>query len=221
MKVNILGDIVPNDDKWVYDWLGLDSTCPKDLHEAAEKAGGEALDVWINSGGGDLFAGSEMYETLRSYPGTVRVHIVLAASAATLPACAGRSEIAPTGMYMIHNVGTGARGDYHAMDKASEVLKKANEAVASAYTAKTGRPIKELLQLMDRETWLTGQEAVDAGFVDAVSQETRRLAAAGPGTLPAEVVERIKATVENPFQARSVRAAQASLELLNMKGAVR
>lgn len=218
MKLNIIGDIIANDDKWVYDWLELDSTCPRDVHEAIEKAGGEALDVWINSGGGDLFAGSEMYEALRVYPGPVRVHVIQAASAATLPACAGTSEITPTGMYMVHNVASGARGDYHAMDKSSELLKKANDAVAAAYAAKTGKSGDELLKLMDRETWFTAQEAVDAGFVDAISQETRRLAASGPGTLPAEVVERIKNTIKNPFQAQAARTARAQLELLKLKG---
>lgn len=218
MKLNIIGDIISNDDKWVYDWLGLDSICPKDVHNVIEKANGERLDVWINSGGGDLFSGSEMYEALRAYPGTVNVHIVLAASAATLPACAGKSEIAPTGMYMIHNVASAARGDYHAMDKSSEILQKANRAVCAAYMDKTGKTEAELLKLMDRETWYTAREAVDAGLVDAISTETQRLVDSGPGTIPHKVIDHIKSEIKNPFKLRAARAAQAKLDFLKLRG---
>lgn len=217
MKLNIIGDIIRNDDKWVYDWLGCDSTCPSDVHTALEKAGGAAVEAYINSGGGDVFSGSEIYEALRDYPGEVTIHVIYAASAASVIMCARRSVITPAGMVMVHNVSGGARGDYHAMDKSSEMLQKANQAIAAAYTAKSGRPEAEVLAMMDRETWLTGQDAVDAGLVDAISEG--RLAAAGPSTLPPEAIERIKSEIKNPFQARNIRAAQATLELLKLKGA--
>lgn len=218
MKIEIRGDIVCNDDKWVYDWLDLDSTCPKDLQSAIDRANGEPLDVWINSGGGDLFSGIEMYEALRSHPGEVRIHIIQAGSAATLPACAGRSEISPAGMMMVHNVASGAWGDCHVMDRTGETLRKANRAVSAAYAAKTGKPEAELLKLMDRETWFTADEAVELGLVDAVSQPVRLTASSGG--LPLEAIDRIKATVKNPFQ-KSAAHARAQLEFLNMKGAAR
>lgn len=217
MKLEIRGDIIPNDNKWVYDWLECDGVCPRDVHDAIEKANGEPLEVYINSGGGDVFAGSEMYEALRTYSGEVNIHIIFAASAASVVACARRSDITPAGMVMVHNVSSAARGDYHAMDHSSEVLQKANQAIAAAYTEKTGKPESEVLALMDRETWLTGREAVDVGLVDAVSTPAR-FAASSPGTLPPEAVERIKAAVKNPFQAARAKQAQASLELLRLKG---
>lgn len=218
MKLSINGDIVPNNDKWVYDWLECDGTCPKDVHTAIDKAGGESLDVYINSGGGDVFAGSEIYEALRVYPGEVRIHVIYAASAASVIACARKSDITPTGMVMVHNVSSAAQGDYHDMDKSSEILQKANRAIAAAYTAKSGKTEAEVLAMMDRETWLTGQEAVDAGLVDAISAPAR-LTAAGPGTLPQEAVARIKATVKNPFRAQESCKAQAELNFLHLKGA--
>lgn len=218
MKLDIRGDIIPNDDKWVYDWLEMDGTCPRDVHEALEKANGETLEVYINSGGGDVFSGSDIYEALRAYPGQVNIHIISAGSAASVIACARRSDITPTGMMMVHNVSSAARGDFHDMDKSSEILQKANRAVAAAYTAKSGKSEAEMLAMMDRETWLTGQEAVDAGLVDAISTPAR-LAASGPGTLPPEVIARIKATVVNPFRAEVGRDAQAKLDFLKLKGA--
>ena len=217
MKLNLSGDIVPNDDKWVYDWLGYDAACPNDVHEFLEKAAGEPVDVYINSGGGDVFAGSEIYEALRDYSGEVTIHVIYAASAASVIMCARRSVIAPTGMVMVHNVAAVSRGDYHAMDKSSEILQKANQAIAAAYTAKSGKSEQEVLELMDRETWLTGQEAVDAGLVDAISEG--RLVAAGLGTIPHEVIDRIKGAIKNPFRAQKARAAQAELDYLELKGA--
>ena len=217
MKLNLSGDIVPNDDKWVYDWLGYDAACPNDVHEFLEKAAGEPVDVYINSGGGDVFAGSEIYEALRDYSGEVTIHVIYAASAASVIMCARRSVIAPTGMVMVHNVAAVSRGDYHTMDKSSEILQKANQAVAAAYTAKSGKSEQQVLELMDRETWLTGQEAVDAGLVDAISEG--RLVAAGLGTIPHEVIDRIKGAIKNPFRAQKARAAQAELDYLELKGA--
>lgn len=217
MKISINGDIISNNDKWVYDWLEYDATCPKDIHSAIERANGETLEVYINSGGGDVFSGNEIYETLRTYPGEVHIHIINAASAASVIACARKSDIAPTGMLMVHNVSSTAQGDYHDMDKSSEILQKANRALAAAYSAKSGKSETEILAMMDRETWLTGQEAVEAGLVDAISAPAR-LTAAGPGTLPPEVIAKVKATVRNPF-ARHDRSAQAKLDFLKLKGA--
>lgn len=219
MKLNIIGDIIPNNDKWVYDWLEYDGTCPNDVHSAVEKANGEPLDVYINSGGGDVFAGSEIYEALRDYSGEVTIHVIYAASAASVIMCARRSVITRTGMVMVHNVSSLSRGDYHDMDKSSEILQKANRAIAAAYTAKSGKTEAEILEMMDQETWLTGQEAVDVGLVDAISEG--RLIASGPGTLPPGVIERIKNEIKNPFQNRSSRKAQDKLDFLKLKGATR
>ena len=215
MRVNISGDIASNDDRWIYDWLGMDATCPKDVNAALEKADGQPLDVYINSGGGDVFAGSEIYEALRDYPGEATIHVIFAASAASVIMCARRSVITPPGMVMVHNVSGSARGDYRQMDKSSEVLQQADRALAAAYTAKSGKSEAEVLAMMDRETWLTAQQAVDAGLVDAISKPVR-LTAAGPGSVPPEVLDRIRATVRAP-QARSV--FQAELDLLKLKGA--
>ena len=65
-EINIKGDIISNDDKWIYDWLAWDSTSPDDVRAALEtKPEGEKLTVLINSGGGSVFAGDEIYSMLR------------------------------------------------------------------------------------------------------------------------------------------------------------
>lgn len=169
VKVYIKGTIVSDDDKWIYDWFGIQATCPADIHQAVENAAGDELEVEINSGGGDVMAGSEIYTALRMYRGKVTCTIVgLAASAASYIATARRCRITPVGLYMIHNTSGAARGDFHAMDKESEVLQTVNRAIATAYMEKTSLGQQELLELMDQETWLTAEQAVEYGFVDSI-----------------------------------------------------
>lgn len=167
MKIDIKGVIVANDDKWVYDWFDMDAVAPREVLTALDRAPNERADVYINSPGGSVFAGGEIYDALRAHPGGVQIHVTgHAASAASMIMCAGPCDISPTALVMIHNVSGGAQGDYHEMDATSETLKKANQAVAAAYRHKTGKSEKELLALMDKETWMTAQEAIEAGFAD-------------------------------------------------------
>ena len=168
-KINIKGAIVSDDDKWIYDYFGLNSTCPADIHAAISEAAGADLDVEINSGGGDVIAGNEIYTALRMYKGNVTCMIVgMAASAASYIATARKCVITPVGLYMIHNASGSASGDYHALDKGSEILQTVNRAITAAYAEKTSMNQEKILELMDKETWLTADEAVAYGFVDSI-----------------------------------------------------
>jgi ATP-dependent protease ClpP protease subunit len=195
-KVNVKGTIVPNDDKWIYNWLGMDATSPKDISDAIEKANGETLDVDINSPGGDVDSGSEIYTALRGYSGT-RIHIVGAcASAASVVAMAGWSEMSPTARMMVHLTATYSEGNHHDMDLTSEALQKADRAIASAYVAKSGMSEKDAITMMDKTTYLTAQEAVDLKLVDKVmfSDQTAvvPLAASASGLLPKAVLDKVR-----------------------------
>lgn len=168
--INIRGDIVGNDDKWIYEWFDMDATCPRDVKDILGTAEeNEPIEVLINSGGGSVMAGQEIYSALK---GNSRVTIKiqsLAGSAAGVVAMAGRCLISPVAMIMIHNVSmNGASGDYHVMQKNAEILKQMNAAMASAYAEKSGRPLDEILRMMDRETWLTANQCLEYGFVDAI-----------------------------------------------------
>ena len=221
MIIEIKGVIVPDNEEWIYDLFGMQAISPSVIAEQLTSANGEDITVLINSDGGEIFAGSEIYEMFRTYQGNLTIKVVgLAASAASVVACARQSEIAPTGMLMIHNVFGGAEGDYHTMDKTSEVLKKANKAQANAYASKTGKPMDELLRLMDEETWITADEAVELGFIDSISKaadnKVYKLAAAryDSGLLPREVIHKYQ-------NQKAAKKAQASLELLNLKNSRR
>lgn len=193
-EINIKGDIISNDDKWIYDWLAWDSTSPDDVRAALEtKPEGEKLTVLINSGGGSVFAGDEIYSMLHDRD-DVEIKIQsLAGSAASVIAMANHSEISPVAMLMIHNVSmSGASGDYHDMKKNAEILQRMNEALAASYVAKTGKDQDEILKLMDKETWLTANQALELGFVDAIEGESEQFVAAISGMrLTDEIRQRV------------------------------
>ena len=165
-KIDVKGDIIADEEKWIYDYLEWPSTCPKDITDALQDAEGDSVEVTINSGGGNVIAGSEIYTKLMNYNGEVNINVIYAASAASVISMAGKSKISPTGLFMVHNVSCTSSGDYRDMDHTSDVLKAANKAVASAYRDKTGMTEKELLKMMDNETWLSADEAVEKGFID-------------------------------------------------------
>ena len=223
MDVNIKGTIISSDEVQVYDYFGIENANPKAVNNAIAKANGEKLDVYINSGGGDIFAGSEIYEALRSYKGDVKIHVVgLAASAASVIACARESEIAPTAMMMVHNVSSYAEGDYRDMNHQAEVLEKANKIIAAAYVEKTGMAEAEALKMMDHETWLTAQDAVDKKLCNCISKPqqnsttTVQLAASyNSGVLPRTVIDKIR----NQLATDKLKAkSQTKLNLLKLGG---
>lgn len=173
--IDVKGDIISNDDKWFYDWFEWESTCPNDVKNALNNAEpGEEVEVHVNSGGGSVMAGQEMYSLLRSNPNVTIVIQSMAGSAAGVVAMAGKNKISPVAMVMIHNVSMhGASGDYHDMQKNAEILKQMNAALAAAYTEKSGKSQEEILRLMDKETWLTANQCLEYGFVDEIMKEEK------------------------------------------------
>lgn len=169
-RIDIKGDIITNDYAGFYNYLKWDYVCPKAVRAAIDSAKpDETIDVYINSPGGLVSAGQEIYSMLRNDART-RIHIEgQACSAASIIAMAGHSDISPVGMLMIHNVQGAEQGDYRDMKKMSDVLKAFNSALAAAYEEKTGKTHEEILKAMDNETWLTANQCVEFGFIDEIS----------------------------------------------------
>lgn len=193
MKVEVKGYIIPNNYKRVYDWFGIDATCPKDISEAIEGTKDDQLDVEISTCyGGDVFSGSQMYSAIRDFTGKKNIKVTgLAASAASVIAMAGPSEMSPTAMLMVHRVSSSADGNYHAMDTVSESLQQADKAIAASYVAKSGMDEKDALKLMDKETWITAQQAVDLKLIDRVSGGgVQQMVAAYGMPLPQAVIDK-------------------------------
>lgn len=216
-KLEVKGTIISNNQKWIYDLFEMDSTSPKDILLPENN---EPLEVVINSGGGDVYAGSEIYTALRDYRGDVTVKVVgIAASAASVIAMAGDTiEISPTAQIMIHNVSSGATGDHRALAHEAEVLKNYNNSIANAYLDKTGIEKDELLELMNHETWLTAEQAVEKGFADKVmfaNEEVPMLVASVSPVIPPDAIVKLAEKLKPQFSLDDL--AERVAEKLNPK----
>lgn len=149
-------------------WFG-DEITPKEFRGELNSGQGKVT-VWINSPGGDCFAAAQIYNMLMEYSGPVDVHIDgIAASAASVIAMAGNHvAISPVGMMMIHNPATVSIGDEREMKKAMEMLSEVKESIINAYELKTGLPRKQLSSMMNAESWMNAQKAVELGFADSI-----------------------------------------------------
>ena len=128
------------------------------------------ITVWINSPGGDCVAAAQIYNMLTNYKGKVTVKIDgIAASAASVIAMAGDTVlVSPVSLLMIHNPATIAWGDHAQMQKAIDMLSEVKESIINAYVLKTGLSRPKLSHLMDAETWMDANKAVELGFADEI-----------------------------------------------------
>lgn len=126
--------------------------------------------VWINSPGGDCVAAAQIYNMLMDYPGDVTVKVDgIAASAASVIAMAGtRVLMSPVSTMMIHNPLTVAMGDSEEMRRAIQMLDEVKESIINAYEIKTGLSRTQLSHLMDAETWMNANKALEFGFCDEI-----------------------------------------------------
>ena len=133
-------------------------------------AGSGDITVWINSPGGDCVAAAQIYNMLMDYKGDVTVKIDgIAASAASVIAMAGTKVlVSPVSMLMIHNPMTAAFGNSEEMQKAIEMLSSVKDSIINAYEIKTGLSRAKLSHLMDAETWMDANKAVELGFADGI-----------------------------------------------------
>lgn len=231
-KINVKGVIVSNDDAWIYDLFDVDHTSPNHVLEGIDNANGEELEVTINSPGGDVFAGSEIYTALKEYSGNVTTKIVgVAASMGSVIAMAGDDvKMSPTAQIMIHNVWSMAQGDYRDMQHSADVLENMNKSIAASYRNKTGLEENELLAMMDEETWLNAEQAKAKGFADEVMFESNQLVANASKSpmIPQQVLNKIrnmqdkfKNPIESPKDEKQSAILMAKFNLLKLKGEVK
>lgn len=160
-------------------WFDDDVT-PK-LFRDELMAGSGDITVWLNSPGGCCVAAAQIYNMLMDYKGSVTVKIDgIAASAASVIAMAGTKVLmSPVSMMLIHNPMTVALGNSDEMQKAIEMLQEVKESIINAYEIKTGLSRAKLSHLMDAETWMDANKAVELGFADGIlqrSNETENIA---------------------------------------------
>ncbi len=157
---------------YIYDVIDADwGVGAKDVIAAIDNANGaKTLNIRINSPGGDVFEGRAIVEAIKRFDGKTVAHIdALAASAATSIALAADEVVMSDGaLFMIHNASGMVWGDKNDMRQTADLLEKVEGSIVNDYTTKTGKAAEEITALMDAETWMTAQEALDGGFVDSV-----------------------------------------------------
>ncbi|MBQ6621523.1 MAG: Clp protease ClpP [Mogibacterium sp.] len=159
-------------------WTG-DEVTPQQLQrDISRMSSSGTVDIYINSPGGDVFAGLSIYNMVRRLKKNVTVHIDgLAASAASVIAMAGDRIIMPkNAMMMIHNAWSFTAGNAEELRTMASRLERVDGQLAQIYADRTGRPIEEIRGMMAAETWMNGEEAYAARFADEV-EDNKRIAA--------------------------------------------
>lgn len=202
-KIDIRGAIVPDGEQWIYDWYGIPAVSPKRIMQQIERATAsheKELIVNINSSGGSVYAASEIYSHIKKFAGDSVSEItgVCASAASIIMTATKRTVIAPVGAVMIHNASVIAQGDYREMEAMKQLLLQTNQAIMQTYVAKTGKTEEELTQMMNAETWMNAQQALEHGFVDEIMFASEIPITASDtgvnanGLLPKEVIDKMR-----------------------------
>jgi ATP-dependent Clp protease, protease subunit len=160
-----------------YSWWGDDVTPAQFNADLAALGNVKSIKVRINSPGGDVFAATAIYNSLRNHPAEIITYIDgLAASAASVVAMAGRLVMPATAMMMIHNPATGVWGDARALRNYADILDTVRDSIIPAYEAKTKMSRSELTNMMNAGkdnsgTWMTAKEALEKGFADEIDDQ--------------------------------------------------
>jgi ATP-dependent protease ClpP protease subunit len=154
----------------IYDEIGYWGVTASDFVKELGSIQAAALNIRINSPGGDVFDGIAILNALRSHPGHKTVTIDgLAASAASFIAMAGDTvQMAPQSMMMIHDASGLCMGNAGDMRELADLLDKTSENIANVYAQRSGKPAEDWRAAMHAETWYTDKEAVDAGLADKI-----------------------------------------------------
>jgi len=194
---------VIGDDPWG------DGFSAKRMAGALRAIGDRDVTVQINSPGGDVFEGVAIYNMLAAHPAKVRIEVLgLAASIASVIAMAGDEIAMGRGaMMMVHNSWGVVVGNANDFMAAAEVFSKVDESMQSIYMARTGMAEKELVKIMDAETFMTAEDAVAKGFADALMDDAD--ASTANAQLPRHIAakRRIESALSHQGMSRSERRA--------------
>ncbi|KRN94579.1 protease subunit of ATP-dependent Clp protease [Pediococcus stilesii] len=198
MKIDVKGPIISDENSAFYDYFNLPYTSPSVINdELSGKT--DDIELVINSNGGDVYAASDIWTSLKSYSGKVTAKIYgMAASAASVIAMgADTLEMSPTARMMIHNSSTYGEGNHNDFDKISDVLKGTDKSIAQAYMDKTGKSEEEILDIMAQTTFYTADEALEAGLIDSVinfkndnAEEAPLFENSNSGMIPQTVIDK-------------------------------
>ena len=149
--------------------IGFEITA-RELDVELKKANGADVLLLVNSRGGFVFEGIEIFNLIRAYKGHIEARIVgLAASAASYVILAADKVTAfDNAAFFIHNAINIVFGNHNDMRKMADDLEGLSSMLAKAYVNKSGMSTKEIKALMDEATIFFADEILEAGFVDEI-----------------------------------------------------
>jgi len=163
---------------WIYEMIGEDfwsggGVTAKNFQKELSAIKASQIDLHINSPGGDVFDGITIYNLIKQHPANVTTYIDgLAASIASVIALSGDTiYMAENALFMIHNPWGCQCGDASDMRKMAELLDTIKGSISKAYISKTDKPEDEIHALMDAETWMDAEEAMELGFIDDITEK--------------------------------------------------
>lgn len=191
MTIKLFGDVTSDEWVWLYGLFGLPCCSPKTVRDAiAQLPADEDLIIEVNSPGGDVWAGFEIFGLLQSLGERTEAHIIaMAASAATTitSACA-RVFASPVAQIMIHQPAVSAWGSYNNEDtqRMLNFLDSVKASIINGYLVKCGGKAsrRTLEKLVDQNTWMPAQDAIKLGLVDGLldtTEEKEAMITAGGG----------------------------------------
>lgn len=129
--------------------------------------------IKLNSNGGDVFEGIEMYNYIKDHPRHITVDVTgSAASAATfLVAGADTATMGVGTTFMMHEAETLAWGNKSELKKTLEALETIDQSIIDIYTEKTGQTAEQIREWMEEAKWFTADEAVEHGFADEIKRK--------------------------------------------------
>ncbi|MEM8494441.1 MAG: head maturation protease, ClpP-related [Planctomycetota bacterium] len=180
----------------------------------------EVINVRINSRGGSASEGVAIHNVLLQHPARIEVDVdSIAASAASVIAMAGDTiRMGPATLMMIHGPRAGLQGYYTGAEllEAAEYLDKTANSVAEIYAGRSGKPLGEIIQLLESTSWFDGQEAIEAGFATEVTDRPPVAASLDCpllGEVPADKRERFEAaTMKQPSDPMPSRSATLEID---------
>ena len=169
----------------------------KDLMDQTKGFKGSNVSIPVNSFGGSVAEGFSIHNAIKGMSQKTESYVVgYAMSMGTIVALAADVVKMPkNGYWMIHEPWMLAGGDASDMNKTSELLEKTAVQLAQIYSDKTGIPLAEIRTMMKEETWLTGQEAKNMGFVDELTEPVEITAKFDPtpfSNTPTEIINSFK-----------------------------